>query len=354
MRRLYRLSALIFALGLVCLLPQPAAADATFTVTGIHVDASASSVVEARNAAISGGRQIAWQTLFRRLTRQQDWARQPVLDPAQLQRIMSGYLPSNERRSTTRYVADMTYLFNPQAVAQVLRGAGIPYTAAQSKRVLVIPMAPGYSRGSGWTNALANPRFSYGLVPFAVPIGDAQDQSALNGLPFDTANWNDVAAVAARRNATEAVLALATVNGNKLTVTLRRLGIGELPTKASVDVPLLQGAASTYSAAADAAVHAIEDMWKSHVAMDYSQKGNLVADVRMTSLAQFASVQSALVGVGNVTSVNVVAIDMGEAQLSISYVGTTDQLHDALAGAGIVLVNRGGAWHLSLAGAGLP
>ena len=347
MRRLLRYPALAIALAFVCLLPQPSAADGLFTVANIHVEASAASVVEARNAATASGRPAAWQTLYRRLTRQQDWARQPVLDDAQLQRLITTYFPSNERRSTTRYVADMTYVFNPDAVARVLRGAGIPYAAAASKRILVIPMAPGYSRNSSWTVALASPRFSDSVVPFSVPVGDATDVSALDGLAFDTATWNDVAPVAARIQATEAVLIQAVVVGNRMTVTLRRLGSGELPSKTSFDVPLLQNPGATYPSAADAAVRAIDDMWKSHAAVDFSQKGTLTADVRVASLAQFAGVQSALAGVPNVADVEVNAIDIGQARLSISYIGTIDQLRAALAQAGIGLVSRGGTWQLT-------
>ena len=348
MSRYFHVPALFLAL--VCLSLRPALADATFTVSGIHVDASASSVVEARNQAVGQGRPAAWQTLFRRLTRQQDWTRQPQLDDAALQKLITGYVPSNEKRSTRRYVADMSYIFNPGAVARVLQGAGIPYTAALARRILVIPMAPGYTRGSGWTTALSSSRFSDSVVPFAVPVGDAQDTAALGALSFDTANWNDVEPVAARIHASEAVLALAAQNGNKLTVTLRRLGAGELPTKTSIDVPLLQGASSTYPSAADAAVRAMEDMWKSHAAVDFSQKATLIADVRIDSLAQFARLQSAMAGVPNVAGVSVVAMDIGDAQISVSYLGTTDQLHDALAQAGIVLTKNGGGWQLGAAG----
>lgn len=347
MRRLLFFPALALALGAVCLSPQPAAADGPFTVAGVHVDASSASVVEARNAAVAAGRPRAWQVLFRRLTRQQDWARQPMPDDAQLQRLITTYYPSNERRSTRRYAADMSYVFNPEAVARLLQSSGIAYAASTAKRVLVIPMAPTYSRGSPWTAALANSRFAHSVVPFSVPIGDAPDMSALGGLAFDTANWTDVEPVASRIRASEAVLIHAAVTGNKLTLTLRRLGAGELPTKTSLEVPILQGAQSTYPAAADAAVRAIEDMWKSHVAVDFSQKGKLVVDVRAGSLAQLAGLQSALAGVPNVAGVTVVAMDIGEARLSLSYLGTVDQLRDALAQAGITLVNRGGVWQLS-------
>ncbi|MGA7714229.1 MAG: DUF2066 domain-containing protein [Rhizomicrobium sp.] len=350
MRRPLFLTALFFALISICISWQPASADGTFTVTGVHVDASGSSVSEARNSAIAGGRPAAWQALFRRLTRQQDWARQPVLDGPTLQKIITGYFPTNEKRSTTRYVAEVTYMFSPEAVAKLLQSAGIPYASVQAKRVLVIPMAPGYSRGSGWTMALASPRFANSMVPYSVPIGDAVDSSVLSGLVFETASWTDVEPVASRVHASEAVLIQAVQTGAKLTVTLKRLGQGELPTKTSFEIPILQGAQSTYPAAADAAVRAMEDLWKSHAAVDFNQKGKLVADVRFASLAQFAGLQSTLASVPNVSSVNVVAMDIGEARLTISYIGSADQLRDAMAQAGLVLANRGGEWQLSQPG----
>ena len=354
MRRLLSFPALTLALAVICLWPQSAAADGLFTVAGVHVDASSASVVEARNAAVAAGRPTAWQILFHRLTRQQDWARQPMLDDAQLQKLITTYYPSNERRSTRRYMADMIYVFNPDAVARLLQSSGIPYAATVARRVLVIPMAPGYSHGSGWTAALASPRFANSVVPFSVPVGDALDMNALGGLAFDIATWTNVEPVASRIHASEAVLIQAVAAGNKLTVTLRRLGAGELPAKTSFEVPLLQNAPATYPGAADAAVQAIGDMWKSHAAVDFSQKGNLVVDVRVGSLSQFAGLQSALAGVPNVASVTVVAMDISDAR---SYLGTPDQLRDALAQAGFVLVNRGGTWQLSQgagANAGAP
>jgi len=259
----------------------------------------------------------------------------------------------------------MKLFFSPAACSLsphiVLRESGLPFELVrveisryQAKRVLVIPMAPGYSHGSSWSTVLASPRFANSIVPYAVPIGDTLDASALGGLLFDSATWNDVEPVASRIHASEAVLIQVMPAGNKLAVTLRRLGAGELPAKAGFEIPILQGAQSTYPAAADAAVRAMEDMWKSHAAVDFSQKGKLVADVHTASLAQLAGLQSTLAGVPNVSSVNVVAMDIGQARLSISYIGTTDQLHDAMAQAGLVLVNRSGSWQLSQAGSGAP
>src|ERR1700744_295623 len=139
----------------LALLAAPAFAQTElYTVSGIHVDVTARSSTEAFSTAIANGRPQAFQILFRRLTQQKDWARQPNLDAAGLTRLGRGYNVANERRSTTRYVADVTYFFNPDAVARLLRGAGIAFTsAAPSAHILVIPMSPTVAAG-GWANTL--------------------------------------------------------------------------------------------------------------------------------------------------------------------------------------------------------
>ena len=63
----------VFALALI-LSPftvHPARAQSSiYNVSGLHVEATASSPAEALNAAIAQGRPRAWQILYRRLTRQ--------------------------------------------------------------------------------------------------------------------------------------------------------------------------------------------------------------------------------------------------------------------------------------------
>ncbi len=329
----------------VLFLAVPARAqDSLYTVPTIHVDASGPSTTEALNAAIAQGRYKAFQTLYRRLTRQADWPRQPQLDAGALLKLSRGYTIANERRSTTRYVADVTYMFNPDAVVRLLRASNIAYSQGQAKRILVIPMSPNVSHGP-WSQALMAPGFQAGLVPFTVSA--AEDDGALASLNFDAATWNDVAAVAARNRVSEVGLAQALYANGKMVVNIRRLGMGETPAKTSVEVPVLQTVSTTYPVAAQAAVRAIEDLWKTRAAIDFSQRGRLVADVRIASLAQWGEIQSQLAAVSNVTGVTVTAMDMGYARIQLGYQGGADQLREALAGAGLTLTSRGGQWTLA-------
>ena len=336
------MSALAIA-GAAAVLFTPAAAEDLYTVSGVHVDASAASSAEALNLAIAQGRPRAWQILYRRLTRQQDWTRQPQLDAATLVRLSRSYLPMNERRSTTRYVADVTYMFNPDAVARTLRDANIAFTQTVVRRILLVPMAPNYNNGP-WAQAFTAPSLHDSLVPFALPTAaDAGDLAQLN---FDTASWNDVAPAADRIKASEAAL-LQVVNANgKVMVIVRRLGQGEAPAKTQVEVPLMQSFNATFPAAAQAGLNAMEDLWKARSVVNYNTRGTLTADVKLDSLNQWGAIQTALSSTGTVTNVQVVAMNTGYARLSIAYMGTPDQLRDALGEQGLALSGKTGQFIL--------
>jgi len=136
----------------------------------------------------------------------------------------------------------------------------------------------------------------------------------------------------------------------KMTVNIRRLGVGEQPAKTSVEVPMLQTVGTTYPAAAQAAVRAIEDLWKTRSVVDISQRGKLNADVRIASLAQWGEIQTALGQVGNVTGVTVTAMNVNYARINLGYQGGIDQLREAMGEAGLSLTNRGGQWTLARGG----
>jgi hypothetical protein len=335
----------VFAFAIAAASPA-GAQESLYTVSGVHVDATAASSSEAMNQAIAQGRARAFQILFRRLTRQADWGHQPPLDAQALVRLSRGSNITNERRSTTRYTADVTYMFNPGAVQRTLRAAQIAFSQAQAKPILVIPMSPGVGHGP-WAQALMSPALRESQVPFTVLA--PEDDAALAGLNFDTAGWNEVSAVASKNHVGEVALVQAVYAGGKVTVNVRRLGPAEPAAKTSTEVPVLQTVGTTYPVAAQAAVRAIEDMWKTRSVIDFSQRGRLTADVRIASLAQWGEIQSALAGIGNVTGMNVTAMDMGYARINLAYQGGLEQLRQALAGSGLILSNRGGQWTLAKA-----
>jgi hypothetical protein len=108
----------------------PIEAPDQFSVIGVKVDATALSPRAARDLAMTQGRPLAWSMLFRRFTGQPIWGMEPQLAESELLGLILSSDAGNIRRNTTRYLADVTFHFNPEAVRQLLRRSNIVFTEA--------------------------------------------------------------------------------------------------------------------------------------------------------------------------------------------------------------------------------
>lgn len=329
-----------------------AVADDPYSVSGVKVDATAQSTVEAQSTAIIKGRERAWQTLYRRLTKAEDWPHQPVLAPAALQRLIRSYQVHDVRSSTTRFVANVTYVFNANAVRRLLEDANIAYSDIVARPLLVVPLGPGWDARTPWTRAWEDPRFTHGSVPLVLPPDDALAAPTLAALRFDSATWQDVEPTAARVHASDAYLVLVIPQHAQMIVKIRKLGAGNPVTIPDVTVPMppKTPSAKAFGAVADATAAAIIDSWKSRSVVDYGRKGRLVASLHAVSLADWSDMLQKLDAVPTITDVDVVAMDIGEAHVAISYAGSTDQLDDQLSRSGLSLSSENGQWWIARAG----
>lgn len=347
MRRLFSIVVLL-ALPLLAVAVPAHAADNPFMVKDVKVDASAASAAEAFTIAVDEGRQKAWNELIHRLTRQEDWARVPAVETATLKRMTSGYQVADEKRSTTRYVAQVTYTFNGDLVRRFLQGANIAYADTAARPLLVIPMSPAYNPASPWLAAWSGVRMAGGAVPLDLPAPDALNRNVLAPLDFDSATWSDVQPVASRAHANQAALVLAgPVTAGQMTVRIRLLTPAGSQTLGPITVPAGAGPSGAYLAAAQAAASDIGNSWKARSAIDFNQRSTLTAEIRLDSLATWGHIQQRLANVPVVTNVNVEAMAIGQARIVISYAGTPAQLNDFLSQASLALSNRDGVWWLS-------
>lgn len=339
-------AALIFA-GLLAL-ATPARAD-NFSVSGVKVDATAATATEARDAAIAQGRPIAWAKLYRRLTRSKDWPRQPQLDDQTLLHMIRGLEIANEKRSSTRYLAEITYSFNAPDVRKVLQQAGIAYSEASGKRVLAIPILAGkpFESGSAWTQAWARGDMANSLTPIVLPSGNTADLDVLTRSDLAGLDWSTFAPLAARYSASEVVVAEASGGANTVTVRLVRVS----PAGATVlSLPSLMG----YGAAADAAVTSLSEAWKGRSVVDYGQKSKLTVMVSFSSGHEWASIRAHLAAVPTIANVSIIGLSLNSAEIEFSYVGQLPQLQDALTQQGLGLSAGAGSYSLRLAGADTP
>jgi hypothetical protein len=318
-----------------------------YSVT-VPVDASGPSATVAQTAAINGGQARAWEELSHRLMSEKDLSKLPKLDQAGLQRLIRGYSAANEKRSTTRYMARVTYIFNPGAVRHLFRVSGIGFTdQGGGTAILVVAMSPSYGAHQPWAQAWAQSKHGAEQFPLVSPIGDEVDQSALGQLRFGDANWGNVEPVASRVHAGEAVLVQATnLAASQMTIHIRRIGPGKNFVVPDVTVPIPSGTPpqKAFALAADQSAAAIEDAWKLRTTIDLGHKSKLTADARIASLDQWTDLLTRLSAIPLVTDVSVQAMNIGDARVAITYSGTPEQLRSAAVQSNVSLANHDGLW----------
>ncbi len=164
-------------------------------------------------------------TLIHRLTRQEDWARVPAVETATLKRMTSGYQVADEKRSTTRYVAEVTYTFNGDLVRRFLQGANIAYADTRGPAAAGDPDEPGLRPGVALAGGLVrHPHGRRRRAARAAGRRRARPQSCWPRSISTARRWSDVQPVASRAHANQAALVLAgPVSAGQMTVRIRLL-----------------------------------------------------------------------------------------------------------------------------------
>jgi hypothetical protein len=345
-----RLSILALVAGLVfgggAVWAAPAPGPDIFTVSGVRVDATAESATAARDLAMTQGRPQAWSKLYRRLTATANWGKQPQPDENALLRMVRSFEVGNERRSSTRYLADVTFHFNAAAVRALLRQLNIAYTETRARPALVIPIVAG---GGGpdltspWTMAWKDPAMQQGLVPFVLPTAvDPQDAELLSRLDLAQADWASLGPIARRHNAAEVIIAIASEDA-------KTVQMAEISATGRVAASFAY-ANSSFAADAEAVAEKAYETWKTRTAVNFATRAQIIADVQFDSLEDWAKIRNTLGAVKAVADMDVTGLALHEAEIQLTYFGRPEQLRDALAQQNLTLVNAGGQFTLQLAG----
>src|ERR1700680_313337 len=252
---------LFFVLLAVASLASPAVAAPApvdlFTVSGIKIDASAGSAILARDVAMGQGRTQAWTKLFRRLTASANWSKQPQLDDIALERLIASFEVSDERRSTTRYLAEVTFHFNPNAVRVFLRQSNVAFTETRARPALVIPLSagkPGFDPMSPWAMAWKDSSLQQGLVPFLVPVAEGAEAELLSRPDLAQLDWAALAPLVRRYNPVAIVIAIASDDA-KTVQMIEQSPAGRVASSFAY-------AQSTFAADAEAVAEKAAEAWK--------------------------------------------------------------------------------------------
>lgn len=320
-----------------------------WTVPNVQVDGSATSPSAAKETALSVGRQRAWTEIYRRLTPSSEWPSQPPITNEALEPMVKSFDIANEKHSSTRYLATVTYVFSAAAVRETLRKAGVQYSESTSKPVLVIALSgAAWQPDSFWGKAWANQALRGRLVPVAVPLGDTQDMATLATVS-SASDWGVVKPLADRYGAGSVLVAAQTQTAKGIQVSMTHIKPDGRAPKSSTyprqgtedDTILAARAASQIS-------DTLQEDWKRTTSVDFGAQTSVEVNIPFNNLGDWVAIRRTLDATRLIQKMQVEEMNSSVARVRLDYVGKLEQLQTALAQTNFYLVaDDKGNWTLS-------
>lgn len=340
-----------------------------YTVENVAVDEKAENASAAREKALARGHVEALRTLLSRLLPPGELSRLPAIGPNEAAQLVRDFEVRNERTSAVRYLADLTFRFDEEAVRWYLRNQGIGHAETQSKPVLVLPVygQPGQERlwedPNVWWRTWASRPGQSGLVPIVAPLGDLQDVSTITAEQALAGDSGRLMRIAERYGAEDVLVVHAVptpaVDGAAGGVQILTSRYGREPHPALIEnvvqnpgEPLEQ----TYARAAETVAGTLQREWQQQTVLQPGTGNRITVRVPTPTLNDWLAVKQRLSGVAGVERAVVSKVSRSATELDIAYLGDERQLELAMQQRDLDLTydTTEGAWLLRPRGAATP
>ncbi len=339
--------------------PAPRRVTDVYVAESVPVDVTAGSVGEARDRGLTQGRVLGFRRIIERIVARDDLPRVPQQNAEQIIEMVRDFSIANERSSAVRYLAELTVRFNPNAIRQLLRSAGVPFTETLSRPLVVVPvMQSGGTAtlwGSVWHDAWLRSEPDGGLLPLIVPTGDAQDTAVVTATAATAKTASALLPLAERYQAAGVLLVVATIDGNNpISMEITEIRPDMAPVEVSVTHSGAPGQAApeVIAGAVATAAGAAADSWRRRNRVSFGVKNQMTALVPVTDLKEWLSIRNRLSNVALVDDVDVQAMTRDRVQITIHYSGEETQLRLAVAQHNLSFTQQSGVWVLENAGTG--
>lgn len=340
--------------------------DKAYTVGNYPVDATANDAVAAKEKALADGQQAALKSLFKRLVPVTAYPRLAKLRPLKAGDFVDGVSVRKERNSSTQYIANLDFAFQPKAVRDVLRREGIPFVDTQAPPVLIVPVyvAPptnttvpaALSLASGqktWMDSWKGLDTTNALTPAKLdvmkPTITADTLKGIvagedNGIRIFTREYNSELALVA--------IAEPDLQSKKLTVTIAgRDAVGVFTLKRTYRY-LINDFSYATELASLVALGTLEGRWKAlksrpSIGRSFTGSGP-PAPVQMTvefaDPAQWQDLRRQIAETPGVEDIRYAGVSGRTADIALRFPGGGEGLAESLAAVGLNMRNVGGTW----------
>lgn len=340
--------------------PLQAQTEGVFEVRGIAVDVTAETAAKAREQALAEGEARAFQTLLERLTLRIEHQGLPQLAADELSTYVQDFSVADEKTSSVRYLAQLTFRFKPKDIRALLIESGFSFAETVSKPVLVLPVFQNagalilWDDPNPWREAWAAREQRQSLVPTLLPKGDLADIAAIGAEQAMEGDPQRLAAIANRYGASDAlvvfgVLRIEAAQARRvLDVYFTRFGrqikeqteVTSFPQEKDETVPAL------LARAARELTYVVEDNWKRDNLLRFDRSGMIPVVLPIAGLKDWLRVRKRLGGVAVIQRTEMVLLSKAQVRLNVHYIGETNQLALALEQADLKLAQDNGQWLL--------
>lgn len=341
-----------------------------FTVENVDVDITADNAINARTQAFEAAQIKAFDILAERMLDEEGIIDFKKPEPAMLSTLIDDYEVTKEKLSAVRYVGTYTFRYNKNSVMRVFAKEQKTYTSTKSPQLLILPFYQTEQKttlwrpDNLWKHAWARSKLTHALIPTTLPLGDLQDVSDIGDHEMHAMRSQNLQSILGRYQAKDAVIVHAQADEHlslvqhpnqsatgALTVTTYRTGTGR---PVQVDQFLITAQEDqTLSQMLDTGVLKV----KSFLKKDWKQKAQVITSaanasmkalIPISSLGDWASIRASLNGVGLINDIAITSLSPRQAEVTLNYTGTLEQLRFSLEQAGLALDRRmpdASRWH---------
>jgi hypothetical protein len=323
-----------------------------YTVNDVDVDVTAPDAIQARKLGIAEARRKAAQILIERSVAPEERARVVIPDDARLESMVRGIEFVRERTAPNRYIATLNVVFAPDAVKAWLGGGGARIGETVQRPALIIPLwkdrtgVQPLNDANPWRDAWQTLDTKGSAVPITVIRGDQLDRSVISPEEAYVGNLSALSKVNERYRAP--VVIVAVVEGEKGGGPLTMSGLRyDSQTGARSDIPSMPVTSTARLDDAVKQVHArLDEQWRGVATVRRDSQDTLDVIVPLRGLGDWVQVRQRLGSVPAIKNVVVRNLESDHAELRLDYFGTTDDLKQTLAQAGLVLDKDADKWRL--------
>lgn len=331
------LTALLFVLGSAMSMAVNTYAGDPFTVSGVHVDATAENSIEAQTLAGLQGQVAAANILVERMSLASERQAHGFAGVSETDapRMIRALEITNEKRSANRYLGDITVAFNRAAVEQYMRAKGLRLISTQSRKRLVIPTVQGLDlwEPNSWNDAWQQANIEHALTPMQAITPNLDVLRIIKNPDARTLNMQKLKAIGRVYGLQQIMIVNATQEGTGYSATIQDIAVD---TENSRYLGRVRGLTAEETMAN--IVAKVEDDWKnSAVTAVNTPTVILPVSILYRTHDEWISLKDIINGSAQIRSAQLEAVSKSGALMSLYYGGDIERLRNELAFKGVSL-----------------